>query len=953
VDAAPAFAWEPAVGVDRYEFQIAADAEFTAPVLGVGGPFQTRNTRATLKKTIPSGTYWWRVRSVSGTSTSAWSTPSSFEQAWNTAPVLLEPSSDEDVLYPAPLVFRWTPVAGARTYAVTVARDPAFASVVRTDETDATSFAYPALLTPGTTYFWRVMPLDAGDHPGAPSVARSFRWMWPSQMGLLPPVRDVASEDEEIYDAGFSWNEVPGAARYEVEMWSSDQPDLKVCCTGTSIGTSLIPAQGLNDNTYFWRVRALDPEGEAGDWNQGPSFTKNFGEPAIQNLRMRDHLADPGTDVDVGTPGYQTRVPIIRWDPYPGASSYDVEVTPFQSGVCNWTAGTSHWKSVTATTSWTPIGTGGMGEPYNDPNHSVVQDASSLVIGQSYCVRIRPRDDASTGADVYGDYTYFGAGPAFQFVGYPAGEPCADCDDGYLPQSSYLEPERAEHTTQMPLFTWRPLAGKQSYFILVAKDPSFHTIVDYAFTQVPAYAPRTGSGTTTYQDETTDYYWAILPATGFKGEFAAGDPLAAHAADFQKLSNPPTLTAPSDGAQPTRPPTFEWTPAVGAQRYRLEVSQDPSFTTLLESVTTNATGYTSNTTYPSGAMIYWRVRGEDARLHAMRWSDPATLQRTLPAPIASPANPVFGAFVPSVTWASLQGAVAYDVDVSQPNGTSQFLSARRPAGFTPGSISGIGDWKWRVRGRFPTAVGQVPGPYMDFMSFARSLEEPAGAHTDAGARHVVFEWEPDDGPGNGIKEYRVQVSADADFATTIQDDRTQNTSYAPLFTTTPYAPGRTLYWRVAAVDGANTTGDYTEAKAFTVPLTAASPPSPPPPPPAPPAPTPPPLSPPPASPPPPAPTPPPPAPAPPPPVAPSPPPEPPAAQPIATPRAVARCVVPSLRGKTLRAAKRLLVRSRCRLGVVRWQKSARIPAGRVVNQRPRAGMRLKVGARISVTLSRR
>jgi hypothetical protein len=894
------------------------------------------------------------VRSVSGTTTSAWSTPNSFEQLWDTAPTLLAPVSDEDVLYPAPLVFRWTPVRGARTYAVTVARDPAFASVVRTDETDATSFAYPALLTPDTTYFWRVTPLDAGDHPGASSAAGSFRWMWPSQMGPLPPVRDVAVEDEEIFDAGFSWPDVPGAARYEVEMWSSDQPALKVCCTGTSIGTSLIPTLGLNDNTYFWRVRANDPAGEAGAWNEGLSFTKNFGDPAIQNLRMRDHLADPGTDVAPAAPGYQTRVPIIRWDAYPGASSYDVEVTPFESGVCNWTAA-GDWEIVTATTAWTPIGTGGGDEPY-DADRSYVQDSEQLEIGQSYCVRIRPRDDATTGADVYGDYTYFadGKAPAFQFVEYPAGEPCADCSDGYLPASSYLLPTAGDTTTQMPLFTWRPLDGKQSYFILVAKDPSFHTIVDYAFTQVPAYAPRTGSGPTTYQDETTHYYWAILPAAGLHGEFAAGDPLAANAAAFKKESIPPTLKAPSDGAHPTRPPTFEWTPAVGAQRYRVEVSQDPSFTTLLESVTTNATGYTSNTTHPSGATIYWRVRGEDAGLHAMSWSATATFQRTLPAPTADPTNPLSGAFVPSVTWPSLQGAVAYDVDVMQPNGSAQFSSARRPAGFTPSSISGIGDWKWRVRGRFPTAFGQVPGPYMDFMSFARSLNAPSGASTNASGRHVVLEWEPDGAPGNGIKEYRVQISADADFSSVVQDT-TQTTRYAPVFIGSLYAAGRLLYWRVAAVDAANTTGNFTTAQAFTVPATAVAPP-PPPPPPAPPAPPPPPPSPPPASPPPPSPTPP--APAPPPPLPPSPSPPPPASPPAPQPGPVppgsaSRCVVPSLRGKTLRSAKRLLARAHCRLGTVRRQYSARVPAGRIINQRPRARMRLKVGAKVSVTLSRR
>ena len=61
----PAFAWTPVAGADQYEFQISADAGMNSPVLGDGKDnFVTRNTRATLKQTIPNGTYWWRVRAT-------------------------------------------------------------------------------------------------------------------------------------------------------------------------------------------------------------------------------------------------------------------------------------------------------------------------------------------------------------------------------------------------------------------------------------------------------------------------------------------------------------------------------------------------------------------------------------------------------------------------------------------------------------------------------------------------------------------------------------------------------------------------------------------------------------------------------------------------------------------------------------------------------------------------
>ena len=63
VDALPAFSWAAVAKAERYEFQLAADAGMNSPVLGRGDDqFTTRNTRATLKKTIPNGTYWWRVR---------------------------------------------------------------------------------------------------------------------------------------------------------------------------------------------------------------------------------------------------------------------------------------------------------------------------------------------------------------------------------------------------------------------------------------------------------------------------------------------------------------------------------------------------------------------------------------------------------------------------------------------------------------------------------------------------------------------------------------------------------------------------------------------------------------------------------------------------------------------------------------------------------------------------
>ncbi len=90
VQSLPAFAWNAVPGAARYEFALAADAGFNSPALGMGeGQFFTRNTRATVKKTVANGTYWWRVRAIAaGGAVSPWSAPRPLRKSWAIAPTL-------------------------------------------------------------------------------------------------------------------------------------------------------------------------------------------------------------------------------------------------------------------------------------------------------------------------------------------------------------------------------------------------------------------------------------------------------------------------------------------------------------------------------------------------------------------------------------------------------------------------------------------------------------------------------------------------------------------------------------------------------------------------------------------------------------------------------------------------------------------------------------------------
>jgi len=933
VDALPAFSWAGVAGADRYEFQIAADSGMNSPVLGKGeDQFTTRNTRATLKKTIPNGSYYWRVRSIAKDGTpSPWTAPRLLVKSWTSTPQLQSPTQGAIMVHPThPLVLRWSQVPRAAKYIVSIGTDPTLGTAVHPPiETSGTVLTPRSVLLPPGTYYWGVTPIDSQNHRGAPSAVQSFTWTWPTS--TLTRVDDLFSAPE-VFDPHFSWDPVAGAARYEVEVNSSVDfaPGSKVCCTTAVIGTSLSPTQVFKDNTYYWRVRALDASGNSGVWNAGPAFTKTFNKvpptpgPSIKNLRLRDNVTDPGTDLDPGTAGYQTRNPALRWDPVPGAASYEVDVAPYESSTCNWSATqTTMWRVRTSIPYWTPLGTGWNNvKPYSDAL-SVSFDVTTLQPGWSYCARVRARSDRdSTNQEVYGDYAYLGDGvnPSFTWLGYDEG-PDKECDGcSYLAGGDSLFPQTGSFNGRTPFFSWKPLArspkktlenvlgadaltlrgrlpgrtnlaatvqehvadpsfdelvitdaggysftytftdsnlaglaaavnahvagkvyaqvhadgqplayvtsaaftpGRQAYFVLVSKDPSFSNVVDYAFTQVPMYAPRSLLKPTTYSDETTSYYWAVLPAQDFNGGLSTGNPLAASPDSFQKQSTPPSLLAPANGTLVDLQPTFRWTPVEGFRRFRVQVAADPTFgaSSVLDDVLTDATAYTSNTSYPADTLLYWRVRADDENLIGLTWSAAGTFQRRLPAPVQSSTNPTAGETIPLWTWAPITGASSYDLQVDEPDGDHTEFPDFRSASATFIKMTGTGKWGWRIRAEFPKPLSTQtqPGAWSGTMPFTRTIGEPGGAKTEVSGTSVLLSWNAK----SSVKNYRVQISQRADFQLALEQVDTDNTAYAPLLTSPTYMAGGSFWWRVAAMDEDKNIGDYTAAQKFDLPKTQA------------------------------------------------------------------------------------------------------------------------------------
>jgi len=425
--------------------------------------------------------------------------------------------------------------------------------------------------------------------------------------------------------------------------------------------------------------------------------------------------------------------------------------------------------------------------------------------GVRYCLRVLARsDDDAQGKQVISEWTQMNGSQeaGFAFLAPPSlGEP----EGSFVtPTSAYLQPG-GSITPRTPYFTWRPVPAAQGYYVVIARDAGFTEVADVGFTNVPAYAPALANRVP-LSDETTNYYWAVIPCTEEDGGGVHDDvPQDNNPHAFGKESAAPTLLSPANREAVYAQPTFKWTAVENARNYRIQVSQDPSFGHPLEDATTDATAYTSSSTYPADAPLYWRVRANDWIGQGLTWSAQGEFVRRLPAPVPLGSSPAGGGEpIPVLSWSAVQGAVGYELHVDKVNGLSANLSF--PAGAAaPVEWYGVGVWRWKVRANFPTTTGlTATSAYSEpAQAFVRTLNAPAARGTRSGQR-IVISWSP----VSAAKEYEVDLSSTDGFAHTIESRRTDNASWAPQMKFSPAQKRGPLFWRVAAIDGNGNAGSF-------------------------------------------------------------------------------------------------------------------------------------------------
>lgn len=154
-------------------------------------------------------------------------------------------------------VFSWSSVPLATSYEFQIGRNnpPTVSYTV----TGNPQFTLPWQLTPDT-YFWRVRSNLPSGATSPWSAVRSVDLRTPSGN---PPVRDV-------YTAGsvtFTWNRISFAEGYQVQI-ARNATFTDLFLTSASLSSATLSYSiGLSQSgLYYWRVRALKPDGTWGAW---------------------------------------------------------------------------------------------------------------------------------------------------------------------------------------------------------------------------------------------------------------------------------------------------------------------------------------------------------------------------------------------------------------------------------------------------------------------------------------------------------------------------------------------------------------------------------------------------------------------------------------------------------------------------------------------------------------
>ena len=207
---------------------------------------------------------------------------------------------------------KWKAVTGAAKYEVYRARS-LNGDYIKYSTVTGTSYTNTSYIENGNTYYYKVRALKSDGTAGAWSSIVSVTYRAAST-GTLPAPAVTGGNDSQGRPT-LKWKAVSGAAKYEIYRSYSRDGSYSKYSTQTS--TAYTNSSYLTSGTtYYYKVRALDANGNAGPYS------------AVVSVTCRLKLSAPSV---TGGKDSQGR-PTLKWNAVTGAAKYEVYRSTSRSG---------------------------------------------------------------------------------------------------------------------------------------------------------------------------------------------------------------------------------------------------------------------------------------------------------------------------------------------------------------------------------------------------------------------------------------------------------------------------------------------------------------------------------------------------------------------------------------------------------------------------------------------
>jgi len=278
-DSTPFLDWSTVTAATtvHYRIQVGNNADFSTPSVN---ETWVESSSYAVSAALPDGVYYWSVSAVDAEgSMSAWTATWSFtvDTVVPPVPTLISPANGASIDDSTPFL-DWSTVTATTLvhYRIQVDNNADFSTPSISESWVESSSYTVSTALPDGVYYWRVSAVDAEGSMTAWTASWSFTidatdTVVLNAPTLVSPANGASTNDTTPF---LDWSTVKAATTVHYRLQVDNNADFSSPLISKSWVTwSYVTLNTLPAGKYYWRVSAVDAEGNTSAWTDGWSFT--------------------------------------------------------------------------------------------------------------------------------------------------------------------------------------------------------------------------------------------------------------------------------------------------------------------------------------------------------------------------------------------------------------------------------------------------------------------------------------------------------------------------------------------------------------------------------------------------------------------------------------------------------------------------------------------------------